>query len=79
MDDAVAVVVIGIGDAAKHHRAKAVGADLDAGSSQWTVFYGVLLLFIASWLTLSGCGNVLSGTAFRIYTEQRSACQVRAR
>ena len=31
VDDTNAVVVIGVGDAAEHHRAQAIGANLDAG------------------------------------------------
>ena len=33
VDHTDAVVVIGVSDASEHHRAQAIGADLDAGSS----------------------------------------------
>jgi hypothetical protein len=44
VDDADAVVVIGVGHAAEHHRAQAIGADLNAGLSKRAVLHGVLLL-----------------------------------
>jgi hypothetical protein len=39
VDDADAVVVVGIAQSAEHHRAQAVRADLDAGSSQRAVLH----------------------------------------
>ena len=44
VDDAGAVVVIGVGDAAEHHRAEAVGADLDSGPAQGANLHTRLLI-----------------------------------
>ncbi len=44
VNDAGALVMIGVGDAAEHHRAEAVGADLDACAAQGAVMHARLLV-----------------------------------
>jgi len=46
VDDADAVVVVGVADRPEHHRAEAIGADLDAGFSERAVVHGCFLLFV---------------------------------
>ena len=44
VDHADAFIVISIGDFPEHHRAQAVGADLDAGTAKLTILHGALLV-----------------------------------
>jgi hypothetical protein len=43
VDDAYAILVVGIAYPSEHHGAQAVGAHLDAGSSERTVLHGIVL------------------------------------
>jgi hypothetical protein len=47
VDDADAVVVVGIARSAEHHRAQAIGRDFDSGFSERAVLHGLFpFLFI---------------------------------
>jgi hypothetical protein len=57
VDDPDRVVVVGIARRAEHHRAQAIRADFDAGSSKRAVLQSHLLMCIDVWPTPPCCAS----------------------